>query len=140
MWERQILQKLYLTMRAEASTGQSIPVTTRHLESLVRLAQARAKLELREHVTAEDAHDVVQMLQESLLDTFTTETGEMDFGRKGGMSLAKQVKTFVAALNKEAELRGTALFQLKELQEVRGLRFLVGCVARLWSITIVVRC
>ena len=42
-------------------------------------------------VTAEDAHDVVQLLQESLLDVFTTETGAIDCSRKGGISLSKQV-------------------------------------------------
>ncbi len=46
-----VLQRLYLTMRAQASSGQSIPVTTRHLESLIRLAQARARVDLREEVT-----------------------------------------------------------------------------------------
>lgn len=35
-------------MRAQSSLGNSIPVTTRHLESLIRLSQARARLELRE--------------------------------------------------------------------------------------------
>lgn len=47
-----VLQRLYLTMRAQASSGQSIPVTTRHLESLIRLAQARARVDLREEVRA----------------------------------------------------------------------------------------
>lgn len=42
-------------------------------------------------MSEEDAEDVVQLLHESLLDAFTTDTGEIDFGRKGGMSLAKQV-------------------------------------------------
>ena len=46
-----VLQKLYLTMRAQSSVGASIPVTTRHLESLIRLAQARAKMDLREEVS-----------------------------------------------------------------------------------------
>jgi DNA replicative helicase MCM subunit Mcm2 (Cdc46/Mcm family) len=45
-----VLQRLYLTMRAQSSLGNSIPVTTRHLESLIRLSQARARLELREEV------------------------------------------------------------------------------------------
>ena len=35
-------------MRAQSTLGNSIPVTTRHLESLIRLSQARARLELRE--------------------------------------------------------------------------------------------
>jgi DNA helicase MCM8 len=44
------LQRLYLTMRSEASAGQSLPVTTRHLESLIRLSQARARMDLRDEV------------------------------------------------------------------------------------------
>ena len=43
-------------------------------------------------MSEDDAEDVVQLLHESLLDAFTTDTGEVDFGRKGGMSLAKQVR------------------------------------------------
>ena len=42
-------------------------------------------------VTAADAHDVVQLLQESLLDVYTDEVGAIDSSRKGGISLAKQV-------------------------------------------------
>lgn len=38
-----------------------------------------------------DAVDVVDMLHESLLDAMTLDTGKIDFGRKGGMSMAKQV-------------------------------------------------
>ena len=45
-----VLQRLYLGMRTRSQNGDSIPVTTRHLESLVRLAQARAKMELRQTV------------------------------------------------------------------------------------------
>ena len=42
-------------------------------------------------VTEEDANDVVQLLQESLLDAYTDELGQIDAGRRGGISLAKQV-------------------------------------------------
>jgi DNA helicase MCM8 len=45
-----VLQKFYLRMRSESTLGLTIPVTTRHLESLIRLSQARAKLELRDLV------------------------------------------------------------------------------------------
>jgi DNA helicase MCM8 len=50
-----VLQKMYLTMRSrsgttEDSTSGDIPVTTRHLESLIRLSQARARMELRDEV------------------------------------------------------------------------------------------
>jgi DNA helicase MCM8 len=58
-----VLQTLYLVMRSEAAGGRSMPITTRQLESLVRLSQARAKADLREEVTAQDAKDVVDMMQ-----------------------------------------------------------------------------
>ena len=45
-----VLQKQYLLMRSQASLGKSLPVTMRNLESLIRLAQARARVELREQV------------------------------------------------------------------------------------------
>jgi DNA helicase MCM8 len=58
-----VLQLMYLTMRSHGIEGLAdgdnipthnssgtIPVTTRHLESLIRLAQARARMELRSEV------------------------------------------------------------------------------------------
>lgn len=58
----------------------------------MRLAQARAKCELREIVTKQDAMDVVEMMQEAMLEAYTDESGELDFTHhKGGLSLAKQV-------------------------------------------------
>lgn len=136
-----VLQRLYLTMRAEASAGQSIPVTTRHLESLIRLSQARARIDLREEVrpsllkpdsptvnppihvysidanqvTAEDAQDVVQLLQESLLDVYTSENGAIDAGRKGGISLAKQVKALVKVMTRESTMRGSNMFSRQDI-------------------------
>lgn len=54
-----VLQTFYLTLRERASGADSTPITARQLESMVRLAEARARIELREDVTREDAEDVV---------------------------------------------------------------------------------
>ena len=106
-------------MRAQSSLGQSIPVTTRHLESLIRLAQARTRLELRSHVTAKDAQDVVDLLHESLLDAFTSDSGVIDMDRRGGQGLAKQVKALIKQLTIEAAgQRGSVIFTFKEIAEV----------------------
>ncbi|CAM9433286.1 unnamed protein product, partial [Ectocarpus sp. 12 AP-2014] len=113
-----VLQKLYLTMRNEARDGRSMPITMRQLESLVRLSQARAKVELREHVTEQDAKDVVDMMQESLLEACVTDTGAIDFGRSGATGLAKQVRTFVAAVTKRAKQKGSAIFPRQELMQI----------------------
>ena len=48
--------------------------------------EARAKLELREIVTAEMAVDVVNLMRESMLDTLTDEFGGIDFSRTSGNS------------------------------------------------------
>ena len=83
------------------------------------MAQARAKMELRDTVTESDALDVVSLLEQSLMETFRTESGRFDFGRRG-MSLAKQVKSFVGELNRQATNRNSALFQTSDLLEIAG--------------------
>ena len=109
------LQKLYLTMRSQAKLGNSIPVTTRHLESLIRLSQARARMELRDIVTGEDAQDVIDLLHESLLDAFTNEVGEVEVGRKGGV--VKQIKALVKALTQQARIRNNNVFHQDQIAE-----------------------
>eukprot|EP00644_Phytophthora_capsici_P007855 jgi/Phyca11/126486/e_gw1.63.8.1 len=117
-----VLQKKYLELRS-AGEGQqnptdSIPITTRQLEAMIRLSQARARAELAETVSADHAQDVVDIMQECLLDTYITEDGNLDFGRSGGMSLSKKVKAYVARLMKAAARRNTSLFSMEDLLEV----------------------
>lgn len=115
----EFLQNKYLEMRISAGQdSNTVPITTRQLESLIRLAQARAKMELRTIVTEQDAKEVVDILQESLLDTLTNESGELDFGRSGGMSLAKKVKAYVTRLNKAVKRRNNVMFTMDDLFEV----------------------
>ncbi len=46
-----VLQKFYLRIRSQHATRDSTPITNRQLESLIRLAEARARLELRDLVS-----------------------------------------------------------------------------------------
>lgn len=50
-----IIQKFYLKLRDHNTSADSTPITARQLESLVRLAQARARVDLREEITVQDA-------------------------------------------------------------------------------------
>jgi replicative DNA helicase Mcm len=61
------LHAFYLKMRKASSDG-SMAITLRQLESLVRLAEARAKAALRTEVTAEDAEVAILMMNKSLCD------------------------------------------------------------------------
>lgn len=115
-----VLQDEYLRLRREARGGRSTPVTTRQLESLVRLAEARAKVELRSAVTAEDARDVVMLMQEGMLDAFLEASHDAGLGlggRRGGGGLGRRLKAFVAKLHAAAKRRSSNLFSVSELRE-----------------------
>ncbi|MEM3874326.1 MAG: minichromosome maintenance protein MCM [Candidatus Bathyarchaeia archaeon] len=63
----QRLKDFYLTMRsASESEGSPIAITARQLESLIRLAEARARAALRTEVLAEDAEAAINIMKRSL--------------------------------------------------------------------------
>ena len=85
----ELLQETYLRKRkanrfgnyhgynSSSKTGSkqtSVPITLRHLESLIRLSQARAKCELRTYVTKQDAIDVIQLMEESMAEVNSDDT------------------------------------------------------------------
>jgi replicative DNA helicase Mcm len=61
------LNDFYLAMRsASEAEGSPVAITARQLESLVRVAESRARIALRKEVTAEDAEAAVAMMKRSL--------------------------------------------------------------------------
>jgi replicative DNA helicase Mcm len=61
------LKEFYLAMRNASETeGSPVAITTRQLESLVRCAEARARVALRREVTAEDAEAAIAIMKKSL--------------------------------------------------------------------------
>ena len=61
------LKAFYLVMRAASETeGTPVAITARQLESLVRVAEARARAALREEVLAEDADRAIEIMTKSL--------------------------------------------------------------------------
>ncbi|KAI6698199.1 hypothetical protein NL676_018318 [Syzygium grande] len=111
----EILQKFYLRLRDHSTSADSTPITARQLESLVRLAEARARVDLREEITVQDALDVVEIMKESLFDKYMDEHGFVDFGRSSGMSQQKEAKRFLSALNKQSELQQKDCFSISEI-------------------------
>jgi replicative DNA helicase Mcm len=63
----QRLKDFYLAMRsASESEGSPVAITARQLESLVRIAEARARAALRKEVSAEDAEAAIAIMKRSL--------------------------------------------------------------------------
>lgn len=119
-----VLQRHYLLMRGAGQRPGAehsfSGVSTRQLESLIRLAQARAKVELRSEVTEQDALEVVQLMQESWMgegEEFGVKQGEK--GAKGGvLSMPKQMKALASLMQREVEFRGgNNVFHRKEIAE-----------------------
>ncbi|XP_075719163.1 DNA helicase MCM8 [Rhinoderma darwinii] len=116
-----VLQNFYLELRKQNQGIDSTPITTRQLESLIRLTEARARSELREEATREDAEDVIQIMKYSLLGTYSDEFGKLDFNRSqhgSGMSNRSLAKKFVSALNRIAERTYNNLFEYQQLRQI----------------------
>jgi replicative DNA helicase Mcm len=61
------LKDFYLRMRSASETeGTPVAITARQLESLVRVAEARARIALRDTVTLEDAERAIEIMKISL--------------------------------------------------------------------------
>lgn len=80
----------------------TVPITTRQLEALIRLCQARAKACLRDFVLKEDALDVVELMSTSVDQVHSNEMGVVDPARggAGGKSNRKMKKAFVNELQR----------------------------------------
>jgi replicative DNA helicase Mcm len=75
-------QEFYVKMRnasVEGGEASAIAITARQLESLVRLAEARARAHLRTEVTIEDAEGAINLMQKSLEQVgIDVSTGQID--------------------------------------------------------------
>jgi hypothetical protein len=50
------------------ATG-SIPITVRHIESMIRMAEAHARMHLRDYVIEDDVNMAIRVMLESFIDT-----------------------------------------------------------------------
>ncbi|KAJ3649280.1 hypothetical protein Zmor_021032 [Zophobas morio] len=124
---KKVLRDFYFQLRKQYQTGDCTPITTRQLNSLIRLTQARAKAELREEATKEDAVDVVEIMKETLVDIFTDSKGVMDTTRSQcgtGMSTKNQVIKLLKLMQAASESETKSLFttnEIRELSEAAGI-------------------
>ena len=73
--------EFYIGLRGQGYEDEEapVPVTARQLEALIRLGEARARAELRDQVTAEDAERVIGVVTYCLKQVSTDpETGKLD--------------------------------------------------------------
>ncbi|XP_018409454.1 PREDICTED: DNA replication licensing factor MCM2 [Nanorana parkeri] len=61
--------RMYSDLRKESMATGSIPITVRHIESMIRMAEAHARMHLREYVVEDDVNMAIRVMLESFIDT-----------------------------------------------------------------------
>merc|ERR1719322_947147 len=67
--DQEKVAKMYSELRRESMATGSIPITVRHIESMIRMAEAHAKMHLREFVSEDDVNMAMRVMLESFIDT-----------------------------------------------------------------------
>lgn len=117
------LKSFYLDLRRTAQGVDAIPVTTRQLEALIRLTQARARVELADQATLEHALDALAIFRYTMVEVLSSDDGTLQMTRNingSGMSQATQNKKFLQQLQRQSK----AVFsydELKGIAEMAGL-------------------
>ncbi|XP_064213891.1 DNA replication licensing factor Mcm2 [Tribolium castaneum] len=63
------IANIYSQLRQESLATGSLPITVRHIESIIRMAEAHARMHLREYVQEDDVNIAIRMMLESFVET-----------------------------------------------------------------------
>lgn len=93
--DKEKLANFYKDIRAEAFRSGGAPMTARHVDSIVRLAEANARLELRQHVTSKDLDNAISTMLESFIQSQKHQVAE---------ELRQKFKRYIASGTPTADL------------------------------------
>lgn len=99
------IAKMYADLRRESMATGSIPITVRHIESMIRMAEAHARMHLREYVNEDDVNMAIRIMLESFIAT-------QKFSVMRSMR-----KTFSRFLSFRKDTHQLLLFLLKQLAQ-----------------------
>jgi len=96
------LVSAYLELRNQGASSEVITATPRVLESLIRISEALAKMELRERVTTEDVEEAKRLIKAATYQALVDpETGRIDMDQlvsgvsAGKRKRAKDIESFL---------------------------------------------
>lgn len=116
------LKSFYAEMRTTRPGIDSVPVTTRQLEALIRMTQARARIELATEATVEHAKDVLAILRYTMVDVLSTDRGTLKMSRSfngTGVSHSTKVKRYLQVIQQQMKTIFTAA-ELREVAQTMG--------------------
>ena len=66
-FDQEKVASLYVALRKESAASGGVPIAVRHVESIMRMAEAHAKMHLREYVRDDDIDASIKMMLESFI-------------------------------------------------------------------------
>ena len=67
--DRDKISRLYVELREQAAKTGGVPIAVRHIESIMRIAEAHAKLHLRSVVRSDDVDMAIRVMLDSFIGT-----------------------------------------------------------------------
>ncbi|KAI3898319.1 hypothetical protein MKX03_002976 [Papaver bracteatum] len=95
--------EVYAELRRESSHGQGVPIAVRHIESMIRMSEAHARMHLRQHVKQDDVDMAIRVLLDSFIST-----------QKFGVQRALQ-QSFKKYMTFKKDHNGILIHMLREL-------------------------
>lgn len=123
------IAQVYADLRRESALTQGMPIAVRHLESMVRMSEARAAMHLRDHVTGDDIDAAIRVMLESFVSTQKLSVQK---------SLRRKFRRYIVD---RADFDALILYKLQEcLREARRAEAVMGTLADPAHFAVPVRC
>lgn len=109
------VEKLYTELRKASDNVGGIPIAVRHLESIIRMSEAHAKMYLRDHVNDYDIDIAISLLLESFINSQKYSVMK---------TLKKTFNKYISSVDDTAELLLYVLqTMMREAQTIRNLKY-----------------
>ncbi|KAL4856536.1 DNA replication licensing factor MCM2 [Chlorella vulgaris] len=109
------IARVYAELRRESSVTHGMPIAVRHLESMIRMSEARAAMHLREYVTDADIDCAIKIMLESFVASQKLSVQK---------ALRRKFRRYLAAA---ADFNGLVLLKLQEcLRDARRVEAITG--------------
>jgi DNA replication licensing factor MCM2 len=101
--DKEKLTQFYADVRQEAFRSGGAPMTVRHIDGMVRLSEANAKMELRNHVISKDVDHAIALMLESFVQSQKHSVAE---------ELRVKFSRFIKSPSTEADIAHSALHRM----------------------------
>lgn len=112
--DKEKITHFYADVRQEAFRSGGAPMTVRHIDGMIRLAEANAKMELRNHVVSKDVDHAIALVLESFIQSQKHSVAE---------ELRKKFARFIKSPSTETDIAHGALHRMfHEKEQAERLR------------------